>query len=146
MHVDKRARGRTTPALWRWMKRRAAVEPSIGHLKMEHRLERNRLKGVASDALNAILSAAAMNFQKLLGAFWLYFLHPLSDARGRFHEHTGEMLYKTDRRHGLHHGGEQLAFPALASRMKMRLCLGKRLEPWINACSFYRAIRRKKCP
>jgi hypothetical protein len=29
-------------------------------------------------------------------------------------EHTGEMLYKTDRRHGLHHGGEQLAFPALA--------------------------------
>jgi hypothetical protein len=38
------------------------------------------------------------------------------------------MLYKTDRRHGLHHGGEQLAFPALARRMKMRLCLGKRLE------------------
>ncbi len=29
-------------------------------------------------------------------------------------EQTGEMLYKTDRRHGLHHGGEQLAFPALA--------------------------------
>jgi len=29
-------------------------------------------------------------------------------------EHTGEMLYKTDRRHGLPHGGEQLAFPALA--------------------------------
>ena len=27
---------------------------------------------------------------------------------------TGDMLYKTDRRHGLHHGGEQLAFPALA--------------------------------
>ena len=33
----------------------------------------------------------------------------------------GTMLYKTDRRHGLHHGGEQLAFPALALRMKMRL-------------------------
>ena len=30
------------------------------------------------------------------------------------YEHTGEMLYKTDRRHGLHHGGEQLAFLALA--------------------------------
>ena len=52
------------------MKRRAAVEPSIGHLKTEHRLERNRLKGIAGDAFNAILSAAAMNFQKLLGAFW----------------------------------------------------------------------------
>ncbi len=48
------------------MKHRAAVEPSIGHLKNEHRLERNRLKGVAGDAINAILSAAAMNFQKLL--------------------------------------------------------------------------------
>jgi IS5 family transposase len=52
------------------MKRRAAVEPSIGHRKTEHRLERNRLKGVAGDALNAILSAAAMNFHKLLGTFW----------------------------------------------------------------------------
>jgi IS5 family transposase len=56
------------------MKRRAAVEPSIGHLKVEHRLERNRLKGVAGDAINAILSASAMNFQKLLGAFWRIFL------------------------------------------------------------------------
>jgi IS5 family transposase len=50
------------------MKHRAAVEPSIGHLKNEHRLERNRLKGVAGDAVNAVLAAAAMNFQKLLRA------------------------------------------------------------------------------
>ena len=80
VHVDKRQRGRTRPALWRWMKRRAAVEPSIGHLKNEHRLERNRLKGVAGDAINAILSAAAMNFHKLLGAFWRFFLHCLRNA------------------------------------------------------------------
>jgi len=77
VHIDKRRRGRTPRTLWRWMKRRAAVEPSIGHLKSEHRLERNRLKGVAGDAMNAILSAAAMNFQKLLGAFWRIFLHRL---------------------------------------------------------------------
>jgi len=70
VHVDKRRRGKTPPALWRWMKRRAAVEPSIGHLKSEHRLERNRLKGVEGNAINAVLSAAAMNFHKLLGAFW----------------------------------------------------------------------------
>jgi len=74
VHVDKRSRGRTPRALWRWMKRRAAVEPSIGHLKQEHRLERNRLKGVEGNAINAILSAAAMNFHKLLGAFWCIFL------------------------------------------------------------------------
>lgn len=84
VHVDKRSRGRTPRPLWRWMKRRAAVEPTIGHLKNEHRMERNRLKGVAGDAVNAIFSAAAMNFQKLLGAFWLYFLRNLMPIRSQF--------------------------------------------------------------
>jgi len=79
VHVDKRRRGRTPQARWRWMKRRAAVEPSIGHLKSEHRLERNRLKGTAGNAINAILAAAAMNFQKLLRAFWRVFLRCLLD-------------------------------------------------------------------
>ena len=59
------------------MKRRAAVEPSIGNLKNEHRLERNRLKGTAGNEINAILAAAAMNFQKLLRAFWHTFLYSL---------------------------------------------------------------------
>jgi IS5 family transposase len=59
------------------MKRRAAVEPSIGHLKNEHRLERNRLKGVEGNAINAVLAAAAMNFHKLLRAFWLHFLRAM---------------------------------------------------------------------
>jgi IS5 family transposase len=79
VHVDKRRRGRTPQARWRWMKRRAAVEPSIGHLKSEHRLERNRLKGTAGNEINAILAAAAMNFQKLLRAFWHIFLSYLID-------------------------------------------------------------------
>jgi IS5 family transposase len=84
VHVDKRRRGRTPRALWRWMKRRAAVEPSIGHLKLEHRLERNRLKGVAGDAINAVLAAAAMNFHKLLGALWRNFLRRLMNLWGQF--------------------------------------------------------------
>jgi len=66
VHVDKVRRGRTPKSLWRWMKRRAAVEPSIGHLKHEHRMDRNRLKGKAGDRFNAILSAAGMNISKLL--------------------------------------------------------------------------------
>jgi hypothetical protein len=45
--------------------------------------------------------------QRFLSAYLrIHWGHPL--------ECTGDMLYKTDRRHGLHHGGEQLAFPALA--------------------------------
>jgi IS5 family transposase len=65
VYVDKRRRGRTAKSLWRWMKRRAAIEPGIGHLKREHRMDRNRLKGVEGDRINAILSAAGMNFFKL---------------------------------------------------------------------------------
>jgi len=66
VHVDKRRRGRPAKSLWRWMKRRAAIKPGIGHLKREHRMARNRLKGVEGDRINAILSAAGMNFRKLL--------------------------------------------------------------------------------
>jgi len=66
VHVDKHRRGRTAKSLWRWMKRRAAVEPGIGHLKREHGMDCNRLKGTLGDRINAILSAAGMNFWKLL--------------------------------------------------------------------------------
>ncbi len=67
--VDRRGRGTIPKHIWRWMKRRAAVEPTIGHLKNDYRLERSRLKGVAGDKLNALFSAAAMNLKKLLGFF-----------------------------------------------------------------------------
>ena len=66
IHMDKRRRGRTAKSLWRWMKRRAAIEPGIGHLKREHRMDRNRLKVEEGDRINAILSAVGMNFDKLL--------------------------------------------------------------------------------
>jgi IS5 family transposase len=59
------------------MKRRAAVELGIGHLKQEHRMDRNRLHGVIGDKINAILSAAGMNFRKLLrraAALFIFFV------------------------------------------------------------------------
>jgi hypothetical protein len=65
VHVDRQRRDTITRRLWRWLKRRAAIEPGIGHLKQEHRMDRNRLKGQAGDMLNAIFSAAGMNFRKL---------------------------------------------------------------------------------
>ena len=52
------------------MNRRAAIEPVIGHLKSEHRMERNRLKGRLGDQLNALLSACGFNLRKLLRAFF----------------------------------------------------------------------------
>ena len=55
-----------TPAIKREMKRRAAVEPVIGHTKEEHRLGRNYLAGRHGDANNAILAAAGYNFRRLI--------------------------------------------------------------------------------
>src|SRR5690348_11141367 len=48
------------------MKRRAAVEPVIGHTKAEHRMGRNYLKGRDGDRINAVLAAAGYNFALLL--------------------------------------------------------------------------------
>jgi transposase, IS5 family len=50
------------------------VEPTIGHLKNEHRMGRNHLAGRAGDAANAVLAAAGYNFRLLLRwlALWLH--------------------------------------------------------------------------
>jgi IS5 family transposase len=88
IHVDKGYRGhnhphrfrvwitgqvrRVTKAIRREMRRRAAVEPVIGHLKDDHRMGRNYLKGRDGDRANAVLAAAGYNFSLLLRWFeWL---------------------------------------------------------------------------
>ena len=99
-HVDKGYRGhnhprkfrvwisgqvrRTTAVIKREMKRRAAIEPVIGHVKAEHRMDRNYLKGRQGDRINAVLAAAGFNFSLLLR--WLaellrVLIRALTDAR-----------------------------------------------------------------
>ncbi len=53
----------------RELKRRSAIEPVIGHIKAEHRMERNYLKGRNGDKINAVLAAAGYNFRRI--AAWL---------------------------------------------------------------------------
>lgn len=88
IHVDKGYRGhdyadrfkvwitgqvrRVTAAIRKEMRRRAAIEPVIGHLKGDHRMDRNYLKGFAGDRANAVLAAAGYNFRLLLR--WLALL------------------------------------------------------------------------
>jgi len=60
---------RVTKAIRREMRRRAAVEPVIGHLKDDHRMRRNHLKGREGDRINAVLAAAGYNFSLLLRWF-----------------------------------------------------------------------------
>ena len=51
-----------------WLKRRQAVEPAIGHLKADHRMDRCWLQGSLGDALHAISCAAGYNIRWLLRA------------------------------------------------------------------------------
>ena len=50
----------------REMRRLAAVEPVIRHMKAEHRMGRNHLRGHDGDRINAVLAAASYNFGLLL--------------------------------------------------------------------------------
>ena len=67
-------------------KRRAAIEPKIGHLKQDHRLSRNFYKGIKGDNINVMLAAAGMNFKRMLNKWKvnpLVFLAQLFEALGR---------------------------------------------------------------
>ena len=47
-------------------RRRAAIEPIIGHLKADHRLSRNFYHKIVGDNINVMLSAAAFNFKRMM--------------------------------------------------------------------------------
>jgi IS5 family transposase len=88
VHVVKTIPRTASRAFRRMLKRRAAIEPTIGHLKSDHRLDRNYLRGTSGDKINALLSAAGYNLRKLLRwvvfrfVFWLWswrtVRHPLA--------------------------------------------------------------------
>ena len=48
------------------IKRRSAIEPTIGHMKTDGRLDRNPLKGALGDALHAVLCGAGHNIRLLM--------------------------------------------------------------------------------
>jgi IS5 family transposase len=50
-------------------RRRAAIEPIIGHLKNHYRLSRNYLKGFIGDQINLLMAAAAWNMKKWMNGF-----------------------------------------------------------------------------
>ena len=62
------------PSEWQWYRRRSAIEPIIGHVKRDHRMDRNYLKGEDGDKINAILAGCGFNIRKLLRAIllWLF--------------------------------------------------------------------------
>ena len=55
-----------TPDLRRQLRRRAAIEPEIGHMKTDGRLSRCPLKGTIGDAIFAVLCGCGHNIRKIL--------------------------------------------------------------------------------
>lgn len=71
--IIHRGRFKTMSAQQRkWLKRRQAVEPVIGHLKADHRMDRCWLKGSEGDAIHTVLCAAGFNLRWLLRAIARY--------------------------------------------------------------------------
>ena len=67
--VIHRGKYKTLTALQRrWLKRRQAIEPMIGHTKSDNRMDRCWLQGSLGDALHALSCAAGYNIRWLLRA------------------------------------------------------------------------------
>ena len=60
IHVTQ-SPGQRSPTVKRELRRRAAVEPVMGHAKSDGLLEHNRLAGSRGDAINAVLVGAGHN-------------------------------------------------------------------------------------
>ncbi|TAK76882.1 MAG: hypothetical protein EPO11_03460 [Gammaproteobacteria bacterium] len=48
------------------LRARSGIEPIIGHLKADHRLDRNYLLGKTGDMINAVLTGCAFNLKKIM--------------------------------------------------------------------------------
>ena len=62
--ISRQTRG-LTPTMRKELRRRSAVEPVIGHMKADGHLDRNFLRGVAGDAINAVLAGVGHNLRLL---------------------------------------------------------------------------------
>ena len=69
-------------------RRRAAIEPNIGHLKADHRLSRNYLKGFIGDEINLLMAASAYNMKKWMNHFLAFLFMLKVTAAARILEQT----------------------------------------------------------
>lgn len=78
IHTPKKFTAKLTRYQQRKLKQgfalRAAIEPRIGHLKSDHRLNRNFYKGINGDQINIMLAAAAMNFKRMMNKWKIHLL------------------------------------------------------------------------
>ena len=78
IYISRQKRG-ITPSLKKQLKRRAMIEPMIGHMKSDGRLGRNYLKGTNGDQHHAILCGIGHNL-RMLRSFLTHFLRLIMDS------------------------------------------------------------------
>jgi IS5 family transposase len=62
-----------TRTLRAMIRRRSAIEPAIGHMKADGKLDRNWLKGALGEAINAVLCGAGHNLRMILRKLRLFY-------------------------------------------------------------------------
>ncbi|MBB3262039.1 IS5 family transposase [Paraburkholderia bannensis] len=62
-----------TRGLRAMIRRRSAIEPAIGHMKTDGKLDRNWLKGALGDAMHAVLCGAGHNLRIILRKLRLFY-------------------------------------------------------------------------
>ncbi|MBN2876198.1 MAG: IS5 family transposase [Bacilli bacterium] len=84
VHIVGRSRRNLSRTERKWYNRRSVVEADISHMKNDHRLDRNYLKGKAGDHINAVLSACGYNlrtiYRHIVSIFFvfLYFMSKIT--------------------------------------------------------------------
>jgi transposase, IS5 family len=69
VHLDQQKKKVETKAFRKWLRRRSAIEPLIGHMKNDGGPKRNHLLGKQGDQINALMMAIGFNMRKILGSF-----------------------------------------------------------------------------
>lgn len=73
-----------TRTLRAMIRRRSAIEPAIGHMKADGKLDRNWLKGTLDDAINAVLCGAGYNLRMILRMLRRFYVLVLLSLLNRF--------------------------------------------------------------
>ena len=66
------------------IRRRSAIEPAIGHMKADGKLDGNWLKGALGDAINAVLCGAGHNLRMILRKLRCFYVLVLVSSLNRF--------------------------------------------------------------
>ncbi len=80
VHMDQKKKKTETRSFRKWLNRRAAIEPIIGHMKNDGGAKRNHLLGQQGDQINALLMGIGFNLRKILRSMDLNILKLFFDS------------------------------------------------------------------